>query len=428
MMLQGWGRYPLVEAEVLAPASRQELAAALCAPVIARGLGRSYGDSALAPRVVSSLRRDMLLGFDAEAGVLHCEAGVSLDAILQVMVPRGWFLPVTPGTRFVTVGGAIASDVHGKNHHCEGCFSAHVLEFEIMLADGAIIACSRLQHPDLFHATCGGMGLTGVVLTARLRLLRIASSVIEQQTLRAPSLEAALDLFAQHGTETYSVAWIDCISRGKAMGRSLLMLGEHARDGGFPMAGESRLAVPLDMPAGLLNRLTVGAFDALYYHWPRRRRQRVHYEAFFYPLDGIAQWNRLYGRHGFVQYQFVLPDQAGMAGLAAILKEIAASGRGSFLAVLKRLGEHNGNHLSFPLAGYTLALDFKVEPGLFDLLERLDSMVLAYGGRLYLAKDSRMSAATFRRSYPQYEAFQEIRERYGALGRFASLQSERLGL
>lgn len=428
MMLHGWGRYPLVEAQVVAPASQSELAAALGAPAIARGLGRSYGDSALAPRVISTLRRDMLLGFDAEAGVLHCEAGVSLDTILQVMVPRGWFLPVTPGTRFVTVGGAIASDVHGKNHHCDGCFSAHVLDIEMMLADGSVVTCSAQQHADLFQATCGGMGLTGIVLRARLRLRRIASSEIGQHTLRAPSLQAALELFARHGGATYSVAWIDCISRGKAMGRSLLMLGEHAPDGGLGMARTGRLAVPLDMPAGLLNRRTIGAFDALYYHWPRGARQRVHYEKFFYPLDGIAQWNRLYGKNGFVQYQFVLPDEAGTAGLAAILQQIAASGRGSFLAVLKRLGRHNGNPLSFPLAGYTLALDFKVEAGLFEMLERLDSMVLDYGGRLYLAKDSRMSAATFRRSYPQCEAFQQVRERYGALGRFASAQSQRLGL
>jgi len=428
MMLHGWGRYPRVEAQVLAPASRAEIAAALRTPVIARGLGRSYGDSALAPCVLSTVRRDMLLAFDEQSGVLHCEAGASLDAILRLMVPRGWFLPVTPGTRFVTVGGAIASDVHGKNHHCDGCFSAHVPEIDMMLADGSVVTCSAQQRPELFHATCGGMGLTGIVLSAKLRLLRIDSAMIEQRTLRAPSLAAALELFAEHASQTYSVAWIDCISRGRAMGRSLLMLGEHAHDGHLELARPGRLAVPFDLPASLLNRRTVGAFDALYYHLPRSTHQRVHYESFFYPLDSIGQWNRLYGKNGFVQYQFVLPEPAGLAGMSAILQEIAASGRGSFLAVLKRLGGHNGNYLSFPLAGYTLALDFKVDAGLFDMLERLDGMVHDYGGRLYLAKDSRMRAATFRRGYPQVEAFQQVRERYGALGRFASAQSQRLGL
>ena len=428
MMLHGWGRYPRLAAQVMAPASRAEIVAALREPVIARGLGRSYGDSALAPRVISTLRRDMLLGFDQQSGVLHCEAGASLDAILQLMVPRGWFLPVTPGTRFVTVGGAIASDVHGKNHHCDGCFSAHVLEMELMLADGSVLTCSPQLRPELFHGTCGGMGLTGIVLSAKLRLLRISSTMIDQRNLRAPSLAAALELLAEHATDTYSVAWIDCVSRGKAMGRSLLMLGEHARDSDLELAPPTRLTVPFDFPASVLNRKTVGAFDALYYRWPRSAQQRVHYESFFYPLDSIGQWNRLYGKNGFVQYQFVLPEQAGLAAMAAIVHAIAASGRGSFLAVLKRLGQHNGNHLSFPLAGYTLALDFKVEPGLFEMLDRLDSMVLEAGGRLYLAKDSRMSAATFRRSYPQYEAFQQVRERYGALGRFSSAQSQRLGL
>lgn len=432
MRIHGWGRYPQAEARVLAPATASQTAAALAGrggqALIARGMGRSYGDSSLAPLVLDSLPRHLLLDFDDASGVLRCEAGATLAELLALLLPRGWFLPVTPGTKFVTVGGALASDVHGKNHHVDGCFSAHVLECELMLADGSVLRCSPRLHPELFRATCGGMGLTGVLLTVTLRLRRVASAYIDQTTLRAGSLAEALELFAQHGGATYSVAWIDCVAGGARLGRSLLMLGEHAQQGGLaPRPARSR-TLPLDLPPQLLNRHTIGAFNTLYYHKPGAARRRVHYEPYFYPLDGLLHWNRLYGKAGFVQYQFVLPRAAGERPLAAILARIAASGRGSFLAVLKSFGPANDNYLSFPLEGYTLALDFKLEPGLFALLDELDAMVLDAGGRLYLAKDARMSAATFQRGYPQHSLFQQVRRDYGAVGAFASCQSLRLGL
>lgn len=432
MRLHGWGRYPVAEARVLAPAGAGETARLLAAhagePLIARGLGRSYGDSALAPLVIDNTRRHLLLEFDAASGVLRCEAGATLADLLDVLLPRGWFLPVTPGTKFVTVGGALASDVHGKNHHRDGCFSAHVLGFDLLLADGRVARCSRHERPELFRATCGGMGLTGIVLTVTLAMRRVASAWIDQTTLRAGSLAEALELFEQHRAASYSVAWIDCASGGARLGRSLLMLGEHAADGGLAPLPRRARAVPLDLPPRLLNRHTVGAFNACYYHRPRAARARVHYEPYFYPLDGLLHWNRLYGKPGFVQYQFVLPRAAGPAALHAILARIAASGRGSFLAVLKAFGPANDNHLSFPLEGYTLALDFKLESGLFALLDELDAMVLAAGGRHYLAKDARMSAATFRQGYPRHAAFQQVRREHGALAAFASCQSRRLGL
>ncbi|NGZ86549.1 FAD-binding oxidoreductase [Duganella aceris] len=431
MRIHGWGRYPVAEARVLAPATATQLAGALAGagePLIARGLGRSYGDSALAPLVLDSAPRHLLLGFDEHSGVLRCEAGATLADLIAVLLPRGWFPPVTPGTRFVTVGGAVASDVHGKNHHIDGCFSRHVQELELMLADGRVLRCSPLEHPELFRATCGGMGLTGVILTVTLRMRRVASAYIEQTTLRAGSLAEVLELFERHRGASYSVAWIDCLARGASLGRSLLMLGEHAADGGLaPLPGRSR-TLPVDLPPQLLNRHSIGAFNALYYYLPRQARQRVHYAPYFYPLDGLLHWNRLYGKAGFVQYQFVIPRAAGAAPLAAILERIAAAGRGSFLAVLKSFGPANDNYLSFPLEGYTLALDFKLEPGLFAMLDELDAMVLAAGGRLYLAKDARMSGATFQRSYPLHTAFQHVRRQYGALGAFASHQSNRLGL
>jgi len=435
MLIHGWGRYPVAEARVLAPVTTGQLAGALAEaaaepgqPLIARGLGRSYGDSSLAPLVLDNTPRRLLLDFDQDSGVLRCQAGATLADLIDVLLPRGWFPPVTPGTKFVTVGGAVASDVHGKNHHLDGCFSAHVLELELMPAGGGVLRCSRTEHPELFRATCGGMGLTGVIVAVTLQMRRVASAYIDQTTLRAGSLAEVLDLFEQHRATTYSVAWIDCLARGASLGRSLLMLGEHAAEGGLaPLPKRSR-TLPLDLPPRLLNRYSIGAFNALYFNQPRRARQRVHYEPYFYPLDGLLHWNRLYGKAGFVQYQFVIPRAAGAAPLAAILERIAAAGRGSFLAVLKTFGPANDNYLSFPLEGYTLALDFKLDPGLFAMLDELDAMVLAAGGRLYLAKDARMSGATFRQSYPLHTQFQQVRRQYGALGAFASCQSNRLGL
>lgn len=432
MRINGWGRYPTIDASLAQPptlsAARDNLAG--LASLIPRGMGRSYGDSALAEQIVGTGQLRHLRSFDENSGQLDCAAGISLGELLDVFVPRGWFIPVTPGTKFVSIGGAIASDVHGKNHHLHGCFSECVDSIEIMLANGQLTRCSRTEQADLFHATCGGMGLTGLIVGARLRLRRIESAYIAQTTHKAANLQEVVALFDTHSAATYSVAWIDCLASGKALGRSLLMLGEHARDGELSLASKPILSIPLDMPSILLNRYSVQAFNELYYQRIRQTesRQRVGYESFFYPLDGIQQWNRLYGKQGFLQYQFVIPKAAGLEGMRAILERISASHRGSFLAVLKAFGAANDNLLSFPAEGYTLALDFKYEAGLLELLSELDAMVLTYGGRLYLSKDARMSEATFKHSYPNWTQFQEVRARYGALHKFASLQSRRLGL
>lgn len=431
MLISGWGRYPTIDAELQTlNTPSQAIESLAITPAIARGMGRSYGDSALAVHILSTRPLDRLHAFDADEGVVDCDAGVTLAELIDVFLPRGWFLPVTPGTRFVSVGGAVASDVHGKNHHLDGCFSEFVDSLDLLTASGEVLTCSSSSHAELFRATCGGMGLTGVILRARLRLRRVKSAFIEQVTLKAANLDEALDLFEAHGASTYSVAWIDCLASGGALGRSLLMLGEHASSGGLDLAPSRTLSVPVDMPGMLLNRYSIRAFNTLYFHRIRQplTEQRIDYRPFFYPLDGITQWNRLYGRDGFLQYQFVLPRETGREGMRAILQRIAASGRGSFLAVLKAFGAANDNPLSFPIDGYTLALDFKNERGLASLLDELDRMVLAHGGRLYLTKDARMSAEVFRQSYPRWEEFQALRERYGALGKFVSLQAQRLGL
>lgn len=433
MLTHGWGRYPVVDAEIRSPSTRSAATALLASStsLIPRGMGRSYGDSALADRIVGTAHLNLLSDFDASSGTLRCGAGTTLADLLDVFLPRGWFLPVTPGTKFVSVGGAIASDVHGKNHHVDGCFSEFLDSFDLLLASGDIVNCSRERHEDLFRATCGGMGLTGMIIDVTLRLRRVGSAFIEQTTLKARNLDEAFALFDAHRNATYSVAWIDCVAQGDSrMGRSLVMLGEHAAQGALTVHSKSPMTVPVDMPAALLNRFSISAFNALYYHRVRADRSRtlIRYDPYFYPLDGILHWNRLYGKRGFVQYQFVLPKPAGVMGMRTILRAIAASGRGSFLAVLKAFGAENANLLSFPMEGYTLALDFKLDDGLFPLLDELDAMVLDHGGRIYLSKDARMSAQTFRKSYPRWEAFQSTRAQYGALGKFASRQSQRLGL
>ena len=432
MQLTGWGRYPRIHAQGTSFANEGELTAALQhtgkTPCIVHALGRSYGDSALAPNALLSRRMDSMLDFDAQSGVLICEAGVSLADIVESMLPRGWFLSTTPGTRFVSVGGAIASDVHGKNHHVHGCFSECVLWMDLMLPSGEVVRCDKNNTPELFTATCGGMGLTGVILRAAVQLIRVPGALIEQTVIKAQNLEKVFALFEEHGETTYSVAWIDCLAKAGALGRSLLMLGEHAATAQPRTPAKRKLSIPVEFPGFALNSYSVRLFNFLYYNKMRKDRSHglVDIDSFFYPLDAIHHWNRIYGKGGFTQYQFVLPKASSHRGLRAILKTIADSGMGSFLAVLKLCGPSNKNLLSFPREGYSLALDFKIEPALFKLLDRLDAMVLEYGGRIYLTKDVRMSRATFEAGYPEIETFRALRSKLEADAVFQSLQSKRL--
>jgi decaprenylphospho-beta-D-ribofuranose 2-oxidase len=429
--VHGWGRYPQIMARLIQPGSPAQFVKSMAgAPLIARGLGRSYGDSSLAPLMLSTRSLDNMNSFDPVAGLLTCEAGASLDEILRIFVPRGWFLPVVPGTRFVSVGGAVASDVHGKNHHLHGSFTAHVQHIELLLGNGETVRASRADNPDLFHATCGGMGLTGVILCVSLRLQRIASADVLEITRRCSGLDELLEMLAAHESSPYSVAWVDGLASGAKLGRSLLMLGQHAMDGPLALTPGRARSVPLNMPGRLLNRTGAWTFNALY--WSRAGEagvaRRKSFEQFFFPLDAIAHWNRLYGAAGFVQYQFVVPKATGAAALREILVRVASSGCPAFLAVLKAFGAANCNLLSFPIEGYTLALDFKAEGAVFSLLDELDAIVLHHGGRSYLAKDARMSEATFKRAYPRWQEFEAVRARWHAHGRFASRQSRRLGL
>jgi FAD/FMN-containing dehydrogenase len=430
-MISGWGLYPAQEAQVLTPRSRSscERTLATYSELIARGMGRSYGDSANANVVLQTTYCDHFIAFDPEAGILTVEAGVQLRDVLKVIVRHGWFLPVTPGTSFVTIGGAIASDVHGKNHHRAGTFGRYVLAMELLLGSGEQVNVSPTELSDLFHATCGGMGLTGIILTATIQLIRIHSAFITQKTIKVNSLEEVCVAFEEHQESTYSVAWIDCLASGKNLGRSILMLGEHAKHCDLDFIIPKPIAIPIHTPAFLLNGLAMRLFNQAYWMKSREvKAQTVPLSPYFYPLDAIGGWNNLYGKAGFIQYQFVIPKIAGVLGLHTILTKIVQSGQGSFLAVLKQFGDANQNLLSFPLEGYSLALDFKMTAHTIELLHELDDIVVGMGGRVYLTKDAVMREQSFKASYPQWQQFEEVRVHYGAIGKFASAQSKRLGL
>lgn len=430
MSLQSWGMYPLVENNIIKFQSEKELADKLKVTdeLIPYGNGRSYGDSALNHTLVHTRPYDYFLGFDESTGILHVQAGVLLSEILESVVKHGWFLKITPGTKLISVGGAIASDIHGKNHHIEGCFSECVEEFSIMLADGEVQTVTKGE--DLFLATCGGMGLTGVILTAKISLKKINSQFINQTTIKTKNLKETFAAFEEYKTDPYSVAWIDCLAKGENIGKSLLMVGDFADDGDLRYKPKSKLNIPFNFPSFALNTLSVKAFNWLYYNKSKDgvSHQRVHFDSFFYPLDSIRNWNRIYGKNGFTQYQFILPKESSFDGLERILDKISKSGKGSFLAVLKLYGKENGNYLSFPIEGYSLALDFKIEDGLFELLDELDEIVVECGGRIYLTKDVRVSKKTFEYGYDKIEVFRKFREKNNMSEKFNSLQSKRLGL
>ena len=439
--LSGWGRYPICESDVFRPEKFAELSAVVAAnshKLIARGAGRAYGDAALnhENRVVDLQRLNRMINFDPESGILQAEAGVTIDEVIRVFLPRGFFPPVVPGTRFVTLGGSIAADIHGKSHHRDSSLATHVLWFDLMLANGAVRRCSREENRDLFWATVGGMGLTGIILELATRLRRVESAYIKGEIIRVANVDEAIENFertdAQYGC---SAAWIDCVSTKGSLGRSVLHVGDfasrdalpanmrreplHPKEKGSPM-------VPFNLPNFALNSLSVRAFNYGYYAIHRNQDQAVvSYEPFFFPLDSIHNWTRIYGKRGFVQYQCVWPLAESRAGLIETLEAISGSSRASFLAVLKKFGAQEGM-LSFPMPGYTLALDFPVTDGLLEFLDRLDSMVLKRGGRVYLAKDARMRPDTFRTMYPKFAEWRAVKATADPNDHFSSTLSRRL--
>lgn len=407
--LTSWGRTASADCLVARPRWRHE---ALPVPppgacLLPYGLGRSYGDVGLVPGGVA-IRTDALdhlISFDAERGLVEAEAGVCLDDLLRVVVPRGWFLPVTPGTKRVTLGGALANDVHGKNHHKAGTFGRHVERFELLRSDGSRRDCSATENPELFAATIGGLGLTGLVTRLALRLSRIASTDLIVDTVRFGSVDEFLALTSRDRAHEHAVAWVDALSP-RRLGRGVYFFGDHAEDGGLRVHGPARLAAP-ELPSGLLGRPAAAAFNTLYSLAKRPGRARVHYDPFFYPLDGLEGWNRLYGRRGFRQYQCLLPDPDPTGPLKELLAQASRAARGSFLCVLKRFGGlPSPGLLSFPAAGITACLDFPDDGARGEeLFRRLDAVVRDARGRQYAAKDARMPPDAFLSSHPRWHEF-----------------------
>jgi decaprenylphospho-beta-D-ribofuranose 2-oxidase len=444
--LTGWGRLAPTVARLAEPARPQDVAGLLGAVsgrgLIARGLGRSYNNAAQndGGLVISTARLNKIISLDSQTGLATCEAGVSLEQLMVAGLPHGWFVPVSPGTRQVTIGGAIAADVHGKNHHVAGSFGQHVRWLDLLLADGAERRVTPAAEPDLFWATAGGMGLTGVILRAEIQLKRVETARIRVDTVRTADLDEAMAyLKATDEQFGYTVAWLDCLATGANLGRSVITSGDFAAVDELPPAERrdplafrpaARIGAPPGCPPGLINRYTVAvANEAWYRRAPRRREGEIQsIGKFFHPLDGIRNWNRVYGPAGFRQYQYAVP--VGQEAAVRQSVEMISSARApSFVTVLKRFGPGSPGHLSFPIEGWTLALDFPARtPGLDRLLLRLDELVAEAGGRVYLAKDSRVSGEMLAAMYPRLAEFRQLRKQVDPAGLLGSDLSRRLGL
>lgn len=413
---QSWGNYPKVgRQQILAPAWKSDPIPfdSPSTTFLPYGQGRSYGDSCLneGGTLLDTAFLDRYLAFDRQTGILRCEGGVTLEEILNLIVPAGWFLPVTPGTKYVSVGGCIANDVHGKNHHGHGTFGCHVTQFELLRSDGKRIHCSPQENDAYYRATIGGLGLTGLILWAEIKLKKIKNSLIDAEYIKFSSLQ---DFFAlcrdSDKAFEYTVAWFDCFSTG----RGIFIRGNHAKEGETVLSARRKIKIPFSFPSIVLNPLTMRLFNQFYYakQSSKVKHFRTHYDPFFYPLDAVVDWNKIYGKRGLLQYQCALPEDAAEKHLKKLFEEISSSGMGSFLAVLKAFGAlKSPGMLSFPKKGYTLALDFPNYGGrLLKLLEKLDDIVKDAGGTVYPAKDARMSSASFRRFYPQWEEWERYKD------------------
>lgn len=416
-----WGRVHRGRHLVADPAAPSEVEAAVRetaeagGSTLPHGLGRSYGDSGLnlGGGLVRTAGLDRLIAFDRESGLVRADAGVSLDALLRVTVPAGWFVPVTPGTKFVTLGGAVANDVHGKNHHLAGSFGSHVTRLGLWRSDRGLIECSAEENAGLFALTIGGLGLTGTVTWVELRLERIASATLDVENLPFDDLDMFFSLSEQSASWPFTVAWVDTLARGEGLGRGIFSRGRWAEHGGLDPHRGGGPRMPVTAPGGLLNSVTVGVFNRLYRARPGARFQgRQHYDPFFYPLDRLREWNRMYGPRGFYQWQCAVPVETMREAMRTLLDTVAASGDASFLAVLKTFGDvPSPGILSFPMPGATLALDFANRGAeTLSLLSRLDRVVAEAGGRLYPAKDGRLPQAMFRAGYPRWTELEAARD------------------
>ena len=394
-----WGNYPKIDCKIFDLDEVYKLDSFdFKEEFIPYGNGRSYGDSALGKNLISIKKNNKFLYFDEKTGLLHVQSGVLLSEIISIFIKKKWFLKVSPGTKYVTVGGAIASDIHGKNHHLRGCFSESVCEFNILMPDGKVFNCSREHNSELFHATCGGMGLTGIILDVKMYLDKVPSSEIKEETVKADNLKELFSLFEKNKEREYSVAWIDCLASKSQLGKGILSLGSFIKNDKYFYNENVKIKVPFFFPYFFLNFFTIKLFNFFYFYknFSKVKTKIINFNNFFYPLDSIKNWNKIYGSKGFTQYQFIIPKENSYEAIVKILTKINSSKQYPFLAVLKLYGKKNKNYLSFPIEGYSLAMDFKISKNLFKFLNELDEIVLQYNGRVYLTKDARLSSKNFR--------------------------------
>lgn len=414
---QSWGRYPLATQQVRTPSWLKDLQLQVeNSTVLPYGQGRSYGDCCLndGGTIIATSELDRLISFCPDTGVLRCEAGATLQQINHFSIPRGWFLPVTPGTQFVSIGGAIANDVHGKNHHSAGTFGRHVLSFELLRSDGECMRCAPDENGEMYCATIAGLGLTGFITRVEIKLQKVAGPFINVELVKFNSLDEFFEISADSaGKFEYTVAWMDCLATGEQLGRGIFMLGNHSeRKGELVESGwKNLLTVPIDLPGFALNKLSVKAFNTLYYNKQRSRTVQIvqYYESFFYPLDAVQDWNRIYGKRGFFQFQALIPTVKGRGAVRDLIDTVARSGRASFLVVFKEFGDiESPGMLSFPRPGVTLCFDFPNEgQKTFTLLKQLEGIVSESGGALYPSKDACMSPDSFQQFYPNWVDFKE---------------------
>ena len=396
---------------------------------IARGLGRSYGDSSLAQNTISLKNYQKQINFDKILGSLECSSNFSLNEILKIIIVEGWFFNVTPGSKFVTIGGAIASDVHGKNHHMDGSFCDYVTSLKVITAEGILYDCNKEKNSKLFYATCGGMGLTGIIISAKIKLLKIKSNFVNTQIVKTKNLKDTIQKFKELDNNKYLVAWIDSISKNDAMGRSIIFIGNHSDKGGLNFIEKIKFSIPKIFPGFLLNKYVISFFNKFYYLYNKHDKKfKQTLDNFFYPLDGIDNWNNLYGKKGFIQIQVLIKDRNFEEVIKEILKFFQDNNQLSFLSTLKELGPGNTNYLSFPDKGYTLTLDLKMHKDLESIYQSFEVLLTKYKTKVYLTKDSFMSKKYFKETYKNLDKFIEIKEQHDPLNLIISCQSKRLGL
>ena len=431
--LSGWGNNINVNSNIYLPKNNDDITnlykKGIALNSITRGLGRSYGDSSLDNSIISLKNYEKYIKFDNELGTLECSSNYSLNEILKLIVKKGWFFNVTPGSKFITIGGAIASDVHGKNHHLDGSFCDYIFSFKIITSQGILYNCSKEENLELFQASCGGMGLTGIIVSAKIKLLKIKSKIINTEIIKTKNLEQTIKSFKKFNANKYIVAWIDALAKNEHMGRSVIFIGNHSDEGDLNFFEKIKFSIPKIFPGFLLNRYIIKAFNKFYYFIHKNNKKiKQSLNNFFYPLDSIGSWNNLYGKEGFIQIQILITEKNFEEVICKTLEFFQKKKQFSFLTTLKELGIGNENYLSFPSKGYTLTLDLKMNSNLKTIYEEFELLLAQYKTKVYLTKDSFMSKKYFEDTYKKLNKFKEIKNKYDPLNVIKSFQSRRLGL